>query len=112
MWAVGVSRFQWLMKWRNILAKSNLRVITVVRRYKLVGLNVILKETHIICHSFGGNCLNLKKTKLVTPCAMLGLSCGGTSRSSCTDGADVSKAYRSSLKRKTNTFCRNRLLIN
>ena len=94
------------------MAKSNLGAITVVWRYKLVGLKVILKVTHIICHSFGGKCLNLKKTKLVTPLAMLGFSCGGTSRRSCTDGADVSKAYRSSLKRKTNTFCRNRLLIN
>ena len=69
------------------------------------------ENTHIICHSFGGECLNLKKTKLVTPSAMLGFSLGGTSRSSCT-GVELSKEYRSSLKRKTNTFCRNRLLIN
>ena len=47
--------------------------------------------THIICHSFGGKCLNLKKTKLFTPLAMLGFSSGGFSRSSCTEGVDVSK---------------------
>ena len=76
------------MKCINILAKSNLRVIEKSwLAYRVEGD----LETHIICHSFGGKCLNLKKTKLFTPFAMLGFSSGGFSRSSCTEGVDVSK---------------------
>ena len=77
------------MKWSNILAKSNLRVID--KSWKEAHQVEGDLETHIICHSLGGKCLNLKKTKLFTPLAMLGFSSGGFSRSSCTEGVDVSK---------------------
>ena len=33
-----------------------------------------LRDTHMVCHSLGRKCLNLRKTKLEIASAMLGLS--------------------------------------